>query len=69
MLRDPVKTVQTVANCRWSRSVGAAPGFHPDGAERVWVCVRPTATTVRRPVTEEACANCPHWEMNASIED
>jgi hypothetical protein len=66
MLRFPVKTAQRVADCRWSRHVSAGPGFHPDGADPVWVCVRPTRTTVRRPVTEEQCETCPHWEMTVA---
>jgi hypothetical protein len=37
--------------------------------EPIWVCVRPTATVVRRPVTEEECSNCLRWEMNAEIDD
>ena len=29
---------------------------------RVWVCVRPARTTVRRPVAEDECAQCSHWQ-------
>ena len=55
--------MQTIWDCRWSR-----PGYLPNGVETadypaaLWVCVRPTATTVRRPVTEKECETCPHWE-------
>lgn len=57
------RTPQTVWDCRWSR-----PGYLPHGMEQpdqpegLWVCVRPTRTTVRRPVTNEECAQCPHWQ-------
>jgi hypothetical protein len=52
-------TLQTIWDCRWSR-----PGYRlthveePDQPEALWMCVR---TGVRRPVTEEECAACPHW--------
>jgi hypothetical protein len=69
MLRTPVRTMQTIRDCRWSRPGNTPPGFHVDETEPLWVCVRPTGTIVRRPVTEEECENCPHWEMNATLED
>jgi hypothetical protein len=55
--------MQTIWDCRWSR-----PGYLPDGVQRgnepaaLWVCVRPTGTVVRRAVTEDECATCPHWQ-------
>jgi hypothetical protein len=69
MLPPPVRIIQTVGGCRWSRQVAAAPGTHPEPTEALWVCVRPTATTVRRPVTDEECATCLRWEMNAELDD
>ena len=69
MLSLPVRIMQTVAGCRWSRQVAPAPGTHLEPTETLWVCVRPTATTVRRPVTEEECATCLRWEMNATMDD
>lgn len=69
MLRAPVRTMQTIWDCRWSRATNALPASDGRATEPLWVCVRPTATTVRRPVTEEECENCPHWEMNASVDD
>ena len=50
-------------DCRWIQ-----PGYHLSRVsedkqpESLWVCVRPTPTGDRRPVTEEECANCPRWE-------
>ena len=69
MLPPPVRIIQTVAGCRWSRQAAPPPGTHLEPAETLWVCVRPTATTVRRAVTEEECANCLRWEMNAEIDE
>lgn len=63
MNRGATMVMQTIWDCRWSR-----PGYIPNGIPTeedpfsLWVCVRPTATTVRRPVTEEDCATCPHWQ-------
>jgi hypothetical protein len=53
---------QTISDCRWSRPGYLPHGIvEPDYPEGLWVCVRPTRTTVRRPVTAEECAQCPHW--------
>ena len=63
MARTATMVMQTIWDCRWSR-----PGYLPDGIATsehpaaLWVCVRPTPATVRRPVTENECANCPHWQ-------
>lgn len=64
MARTATMVLQTIWDCRWSR-----PGYLPNGvadedhpASR-WVCVRPTPHVVRRPVTEEECATCPHWQL------
>ncbi len=60
MSATSVATLQTIWDCRWSR-----PGYRLLGVEdqlqpeSVWVCIR---TGVRRGVTEEECAECPHWE-------
>ena len=55
--------MQTIWDCSWSRAPylpgGIVSSEHPAS---LWVCVRPTAKTVRRPVKEEECANCPHWQ-------
>ena len=62
--------METLRDCRWSR-----PGYLPDGIPTnehplsLGVCVRPTPAIVRRPVTEEECANCPHWEAAFSEEE
>jgi hypothetical protein len=69
MLPPAVRILQTVAGCRWSRPAVAAPGTHLEPTEAPFVCVRPTATAVRRPVTEDECATCLRWEMNATIDD
>jgi hypothetical protein len=69
MLHPETRTLQTVAGCRWSRPGYRRPGTPVDETEPLWVCVRPTATIVRRPVAEEECANCLRWEMNAEIDD
>ena len=60
MYRTSVATLQTIWDCRWSR-----PGYRLFGVEdqlqpeKLWVCLR---TGGRRGVTEEECADCPHWE-------
>jgi hypothetical protein len=53
-------TLQTVWDCRWSR-----PGYRlscvdeREQPESVFVCVR---RGTRRPVTNEECETCRHWE-------
>ena len=70
MTRTATMVMQTIWDCRWSR-----PGYLPNGmadAEHpgsLWVCVRPTPATVRRPVTEEECATCPHWQAAFTEEE
>jgi hypothetical protein len=70
MARTTTMVMQTIWDCRWSR-----PGYLPRGVEdsehpaSLWVCVRPTGTTVRRPVTEDECATCPHWEAAFTEEE
>jgi hypothetical protein len=55
--------LQSVWDCRWSR-----PGYLPDGVSRrpdpegLWVCVRPTDGAARRPISEQECETCPHWQ-------
>jgi hypothetical protein len=55
MARVATMVMQTIWDCRWSR-----PGYIPnriatsEHPSSRWVCVRPTATTVRRPVTERS---------------
>ena len=55
-----VSTLAAVWDCRWSR-----PGYRLTGVteveqpETIWVCVR---TGERRPVAEDECATCPHWQ-------
>jgi len=52
--------LQTIWDCRWSRPgyrlIGVEDNFQP---EKLWVCVRGGE---RRGVTEEECAECPHWQ-------
>lgn len=61
---------QTIWECRWGR-----PGYLPHGVvepcwpDGLWVCVRPTPKTVRRPVTEQECATCHRWQAASSQED
>lgn len=63
MAHTATMTLQRIWNCRWSR-----PGYRPNGVAETkqpdgfWVCVRPTRGVVRRPVTEDECATCPHWQ-------
>lgn len=70
MPRTATMVMQTIWDCRWSRPGylprGVADAEHPPG---LWVCVRPTETTVRRPVTEEECATCPHWQAAFTEEE
>ena len=60
MARTATMTLQTIWDCRWSR-----PGYRVIGVdellqpEKLWVCVR---RGERVGVTEEECADCPHWE-------
>ena len=60
MPKTTIAVEQTIWDCRWS-----LPGLLVcDPAERsqpqpLWVCIR---TGERRPVSEAACTNCPHWE-------
>jgi hypothetical protein len=60
MSRTTAATLQTIWDCRWSRPgyrlFGVEDQFQP---EKLWVCLR---TGERRGVTEEECAECPHWE-------
>ena len=64
-----IATLQTIWDCRWSRPARALFAVDDCKTDALWICVRPTATVVRRPVTEEECEKCPHGELNASIED
>ena len=70
MARTATMVMQTIWDCRWSR-----PGYLPNGIEdsehpaSLWVCVRPTPTSVRRPVTEDQCATCPHWQAAFTEEE
>ena len=65
MARTATMVMQTIWDWRWGR-----PGYVPMGVgvaeldrdEGLWVCVRPTPRTVRRPVTEGECATCPYWQ-------
>lgn len=70
MARTATMVMQTIWDCRWSRP-GYVPGGVVDGEDpsSLWVCVRPTPTTVRRPVTEEECAICPHWQAAFTEEE
>ena len=70
MAREATMVMQPIWDCRWSRL-----GYFPSGiatsepSSLPWVCVRPTATTVRRPVTEEECATCPYWQAALTEEE
>jgi hypothetical protein len=56
----PVPPIQTIWDCYWSR-----PGYRLTGVpdrhqpESLWVCIR---SGKRRPVSDEECADCGHWE-------
>ena len=55
-----IATLATVWDCRFSR-----PGYRLTGVaeadqpETTWVCVREGE---RRPVSDEECRSCPHWQ-------
>jgi hypothetical protein len=61
-MRTSVATYQTIWDCKWSRPGHLLHGV-PDRLqpESRWVCVR---SGPRRPVTEEECERCPHWEAD-----
>ena len=70
MARVAAMVMQTIWDCRWSRPGYLGDGGTPSGDPlSLWVCVRPTAKTVRRPVTEEECAACPHWQAALTEEE
>jgi len=60
MSTTAVATLQTIWDCRWSRS-----GYRLRGVDEVhqpeplWVCVR---SAVRKPVSAKECETCPNWE-------
>jgi hypothetical protein len=64
MPKTAIATLQTIWDCRWSRTgyrvAGVPEQFQP---EAVWVCVR---TGDRRGVCEEECEQCPHWEVDVT---
>jgi hypothetical protein len=57
-----VATFQTIWDCKWSRPghrlYAVGEGFQPESA---WVCIR---TGPRRPISEEQCERCAHWEAD-----
>jgi hypothetical protein len=63
MAHTTVATLQTIWDCRWSRTgyrlIGVEDHWQP---EKRWICVRGDD---RRGVTEEECEHCPHWESLA----
>lgn len=55
--------LQTPWDCRFSRPGYRLTNVHAaQQPESPWVCVR--VDGVRRPVTEQECANCKFWEMD-----
>jgi hypothetical protein len=63
MIKTAIATKQPAWECKWSRPgvrlAGLDDSLQP---ETTWVCVR---TGARRPVTDERCEQCPHWEADA----
>jgi len=60
MAKTVIAVLQSIWDCRWSR---LAP-FQSNSAvaaeyDARWVCVR---RGDHRPVCEEECADCPHWQ-------
>ena len=68
MPRKATMAHQTISGCGWSRPAHSA-GVVVEPAEELWVCVRPQGKVVRRPVTREECAACPHWRTTLSDEE
>jgi hypothetical protein len=68
MARTTVMTLQTIWDCQWSRPARPA-GVMQEPLDGLWVCVRPQGNLVRRPVIEEECAACPHWQATLSEEE
>jgi hypothetical protein len=66
MARTAIATLQTAWDCRWSRLghrlIGVPESRQP---ETPWVCVR---NGVRTDMDEDACATCPHWELDEPSE-
>jgi hypothetical protein len=62
MATATITTLAAVWDCRWSR-----PGYRLTGVadaqqpETTWVCVHEGE---RRPVIDEECATCPHWQQD-----
>lgn len=60
MSTTTVATLQTIWDCRWSRSGYRLTGVDDEHQpEPLWVSARPA---VRRPVSEKECETCPNSE-------
>jgi hypothetical protein len=57
-----IAVVQTPWDCKFTRYGYRLSGVREtDQPESIWMCVRDGE---RRPVTEDDCEDCPHWEMD-----
>lgn len=64
MAHTAIAARQTTWDCKWSRLAyrqGGIPEYKPPDP-RLWVCVREPG--MPRPVTEQDCDGCSHWEMD-----
>jgi hypothetical protein len=61
MSTTAVATLQTIWDCKWSRTGLRVSGL-PNALqpEPLWVCTR---TGPRKPVSESECETCPFWEF------
>lgn len=64
--RAAMTPLQTIWDCRWSR-FNHRPGGTRDlkPPDSLWVCVREPG--IRRPVTEDECADCAYWEPQEEL--
>jgi len=64
MTRTAVATLQTIWDCRWSRTGYRIAGVEDQHQpEPTWVCVR---NGRRETVTERHCETCERWEQNTA---
>ena len=64
MAHTAVAALQAPWDCKWTRLAyrqSGIPEYQPPDP-RLWVCVREPAAP--RPVAEQDCDGCPHWEMD-----
>ena len=57
---------QAAWECKWARGDDRLrPHPERDASGNLWICVRPTPLGDRRLVSDEECAACEHWELQA----